>query len=47
MCRARTDLHPELAGAAKHRADADCLASAAIAELVGLGVHAMKAQEQS
>src|SRR5260370_26005541 len=47
MCRARTDLDPELAGAAKYRADADRLASAAIAELVGLGVHAMKAQEQS
>src|SRR5258707_1112363 len=47
MCRARTDLDPELAGAAKHRADADRLASAAITDLVVLCVHAMKAQEQS
>jgi len=47
ICRARTDLDPELASAAKHRANADRLASAAIAELVRLGVHAMKAQEQS
>jgi hypothetical protein len=31
MCRPRTDLEPELARAAKHRADADRLASAAIA----------------
>src|SRR6266446_9765100 len=47
MRRPRTDLDPELASAAKHRANADRLASAAIAELVRLGVHAMKAQEQS
>ncbi len=47
MCRARTDLEPEFAGTAKHRADADRFASAAIAELVGLSVHAMEAQEQS
>src|SRR5258708_27248019 len=46
MCRPRTDLDPKIAGAPKHRADADLAASAAIAELVGLSVHAMKAQEQ-
>ncbi|GAA0017820.1 hypothetical protein ABIF41_004886 [Bradyrhizobium japonicum] len=47
MCRARTDLQSEIAGAAKHRTDADCAFPATVAELVGLGVHAMKAQEQS
>jgi hypothetical protein len=45
--RARTDLDPELASTAEHRANADRLASASIADLVELGVHAMKAQEQS
>ena len=43
----RTDLDPELARATKQCADTYCAASAAIAELVGLGVDAMKAQEQS
>jgi hypothetical protein len=47
MCRARTDPDPEFAGAAKHRTDADRFAATAIAELVGLSVHAMKAQELS
>ena len=46
MCRARTDLDPKVAGAPKHRADADLAAPAAISELIGLGFHAMKAQEQ-
>ena len=45
--RLRTDLDSKLARAAKHRADAYRAASAAIAELVRLGVDAMKAQEQS
>src|SRR5215475_6002564 len=46
-CRARTDLESEIAGAAKHRTDADCAFPAAVAELIGLGVYAMKTQEQS
>ena len=43
----RTDFDPEFARATKHRADADLIAPATIAELIGLSVHAMKAQEQS
>jgi hypothetical protein len=43
----RTDFDPEFARAAKHRADADLIAPATIAELIGFSVHAMKAQEQS
>jgi hypothetical protein len=46
MCRARTDLDPKVVGAPKHCADADLAAPAAIAELIGLSFHAMKAQEQ-
>ena len=47
MCRPRTELDSKLARAAQHRADADPAVPTAIAELVGLSVHAMKAQEQS
>jgi hypothetical protein len=43
----RTDLDSKLARATKQCADTYCAASAAIAELIGLGVDAMKAQEQS
>jgi hypothetical protein len=45
--RPRTDFDPEFARATKHCADANPAVPAAIAELVGLNVHAMKAQEQS
>jgi hypothetical protein len=47
MRRSRADLHSKLARAANHGADTYGAASAAIAELVGLGADAMKAQEQS
>jgi hypothetical protein len=43
----RTDLDSKLARATKQCADTYCAASAAIAELVRLGVDAMKAQKQS
>ncbi|GIQ76995.1 hypothetical protein BraRD5C2_54430 [Bradyrhizobium sp. RD5-C2] len=43
----RTDFDPEFARATKHSADAYPIVSAAIAELIGFSVHAMKAQEQS
>jgi hypothetical protein len=43
----RTDLDSKLARAAKQCADTYCAASAPIAELVRLGVDAMKAQKQS
>ena len=41
------DLDSKLARATKQGADTYCAASTAIAELLGLGVDAMKAQEQS
>jgi hypothetical protein len=47
MGRSRADLDSQLACATKQGADTYCAASAAIAELVGLGMDTMKAQEQS
>ncbi|BBB95014.1 hypothetical protein BE61_04260 [Bradyrhizobium elkanii USDA 61] len=43
----RTDFDSEFARAAKHRANADLVAPATIAELVRHSIHAMEAQEQS
>jgi hypothetical protein len=43
----RTDLDSEPARATKQGADTYCAASTAIAELIRLGVDAMKAQKQS